>query len=34
VIFDNSAHMPHLEEKEKYLALLSDFLDFVEKKHY
>ncbi|MFO7881051.1 MAG: proline iminopeptidase-family hydrolase [Kosmotogaceae bacterium] len=30
VLFDNSAHMPHLEEKEKYLALLLDFLDSVE----
>jgi len=30
VLFDNSAHMPHLEEKEKYLELLSDFLNSVE----
>ncbi|MEA2066578.1 MAG: proline iminopeptidase-family hydrolase [Thermotogota bacterium] len=34
VLFDNSAHMPHLEEKEKYLDLLTDFLNSVEKKHY
>lgn len=30
VIFENSAHMPHLEEPEKYLSVLNDFLKRVE----
>jgi L-proline amide hydrolase len=30
VIFENSAHMPHLEEPEKYLSVLNDFLNRVE----
>ena len=30
VIFENSAHLPHLEEPEKYLSVLNDFLDRVE----
>ena len=30
VIFENSAHMPHLEEPEKYLSVLTDFLKRVE----
>jgi len=30
VIFENSAHFPHLEEPEKYLAVLNDFLNRVE----
>jgi L-proline amide hydrolase len=34
VLFDNSAHMPHLEEKEKYLDLVTDFLSSLEKQHY
>ncbi|MBI4788878.1 MAG: proline iminopeptidase-family hydrolase [Chloroflexi bacterium] len=30
VIFENSAHMPHLEETERYLQVLTSFLDRVE----
>ena len=30
VVFENSAHMPHLEEPEKYLSVLSRFLEKVE----
>jgi proline-specific peptidase len=30
VIFENSAHMPHLEETERYLHVLTKFLDRVE----
>ena len=32
VIFDNSSHMPHLEETERYMEVLTDFLDRVEEK--
>jgi pimeloyl-ACP methyl ester carboxylesterase len=31
VLFENSAHTPHLEEREKYLRVVSEFLDRVEK---
>jgi len=30
VIFENSSHMPHLEEPERYLKVLTDFLSRVE----
>ncbi|GAG38248.1 unnamed protein product, partial [marine sediment metagenome] len=30
VIFENSAHFPHLEEPEKYLSVLNDFLARIE----
>ena len=30
VIFENSAHMPHLEETKRYMQVLTDFLDRVE----
>lgn len=30
VIFENSAHVPHIEETERYLQILGDFLDRVE----
>lgn len=30
VIFENSSHMPHLEETELYLRILTDFMDRVE----
>jgi len=30
VIFENSAHVPHLEETERYLQVLTKFLDRVE----
>jgi len=30
VIFENSSHMPHLEESERYLKVLADFLSRVE----
>jgi len=30
VIFENSAHMPQLEETERYMQVLTDFLDRVE----
>jgi len=30
IIFENSSHMPHLEEPERYLAVLTDFLSSVE----
>ena len=30
VIFENSGHFPHLEETERYLEVLSGFLDRVE----
>jgi proline-specific peptidase len=30
VIFENSAHVPHLEETERYLQVLTDFLGHVE----
>jgi len=30
VIFENSSHMPHLEEPERYLQVLTDFLNRVE----
>jgi proline-specific peptidase len=32
VIFEESAHMPHLEETEKYLKIVADFLNKVERK--
>jgi proline-specific peptidase len=32
VIFENSSHMPHLEEPERYRQVLSDFLNRVETK--
>ncbi len=32
VIFENSSHMPHLEETERFLEVLSGFLDRVEQK--
>ena len=32
VIFDKSSHMPHLEETERYMEVLTDFLDRVEEK--
>jgi pimeloyl-ACP methyl ester carboxylesterase len=31
-IFEQSAHMAHLEETERYLQTLRDFLDRVERK--
>jgi pimeloyl-ACP methyl ester carboxylesterase len=30
VIFENSSHMPHFEETERYLKVLTKFLDRVE----
>jgi pimeloyl-ACP methyl ester carboxylesterase len=30
IIFENSGHFPHLEETERYLEVLSGFLDRVE----
>ncbi|MFB2898767.1 proline iminopeptidase-family hydrolase [Aerosakkonemataceae cyanobacterium BLCC-F50] len=30
VLFENSSHMPHLEEKERFLQVLNDFLHRVE----
>lgn len=30
VMFENSAHMPHLEEPQRYMSLLDDFLQRVE----
>ena len=30
VIFENSSHMPHLEETERYMQVLNDFLSHVE----
>ena len=30
VLFENSAHMPHIEETERYLQVLTGFLDRVE----
>ena len=30
VIFENSSHMPHLEETEKFLQVLDEFLNRVE----
>jgi len=30
VIFENSSHMPHLEEQERYVQVLTDFLNHVE----
>jgi proline-specific peptidase len=30
ILFENSAHMPHLEETERYLRVLTSFLDRVE----
>jgi proline-specific peptidase len=30
VIFENSAHMPHIEEPERYLSVLNDFLERIE----
>ena len=33
VVFDNSAHMPHLEETASYLATLRDFLHRVDCSH-
>jgi len=32
VIFENSSHMPHLEETDRYMEVLTDFLDRVEEK--
>jgi len=32
IIFENSSHMPHLEETEQYMWVLTDFLDRVEAK--
>ncbi len=32
VLFENSSHMPHLEETEKYLNIVTGFLDKVEAK--
>ena len=32
VIFEQSAHMAHLEETERYLQVMRDFLDRVERK--
>jgi proline-specific peptidase len=31
IIFENSGHFPHIEETERYLQVLSHFLDTVEK---
>ena len=31
-IFENSSHLPHVEETEKYIRVLSDFLNRIEKK--
>jgi proline-specific peptidase len=30
VIFENSSHMPHLEETERYIRVLTDFMERVE----
>ena len=30
VIFEESAHMPHLEETERYLRVVGDFLNRIE----
>ena len=32
IIFENSSHMPHLEETERYMQVLTNFLDRVESK--
>ena len=32
VLFENSAHMPHVEETDRFLRVLADFLDRVETK--
>ena len=32
VVFENSSHMPHLEETDRYMEVLTDFLDHVEEK--
>ena len=32
VIFENSSHMPHLEETERYIEVLTDFMERVESK--
>jgi proline iminopeptidase len=32
IVFEHSAHMPHLEETERYLGVVRDFLSRVEKK--
>ncbi len=31
IIFENSSHMPHLEEPERYMQAVNDFLNRVEK---
>jgi proline iminopeptidase len=33
VVFEESAHIPHIEEEEKYLATVSDFLSQVESRN-
>lgn len=33
-IFEHSSHMPHLEESERYMRVLTDFLERVEKKAF
>jgi pimeloyl-ACP methyl ester carboxylesterase len=30
VIFEDSSHMPHVEEPERYRVVVTDFLDSVE----
>jgi L-proline amide hydrolase len=30
VVFEESAHMPHIEEPERYLSVLKDFLERIE----
>ena len=33
VLFEHSAHMPHVEESDRFLRVLADFLDRVEARH-
>ncbi len=32
VLFDESSHMPHVEEQERYLDVLDDFLNRIEER--
>ncbi|MBN3869024.1 alpha/beta fold hydrolase [Nostoc sp. JL33] len=34
VLFENSLHMPHLEETERFLQILGEFLNRVETARY
>jgi L-proline amide hydrolase len=33
VLFEHSSHMPHVEETDRYLQVLTDFLDRIEARH-